>query len=106
MFYLSEENLRFKKDTVPEYFNEKLCHIFMLELIKIKEMYPIDDFASVVKNAAQYYLNRTYLNDVVVFFEDGSLLKFEFSENGFNCEEHYDGEFSTAFYYGRYSIRL
>lgn len=106
MFYISEEELRFKKDTNPEYFDEKLCRVFLLELFKLKELYPIDDFKSVVKSASQFYLNRTYLNDVVVFFEDSSILKFQFSDNGFECEECYDGEISTSFYYGRYSIRL
>lgn len=106
MFYISEDELRFKKDTNPDYFNEKLCHVFMSELFKLKELYPIADFKSVVKDAARFYLNRTYLNDVVVFFEDSSVLKFHFSDNGFECEEHYDGEISTAFYYSRYSFRL
>lgn len=53
-----------------------------------------------------FYLNRTYLDDVVVFFEDGSILKIHFNENGFSWSEHYDSQISTAFYYGRYSIRL
>ena len=29
MFYISEEELRFKKDTNPNYLNEKLCHVFI-----------------------------------------------------------------------------
>ncbi|ATD65553.1 hypothetical protein ACFPVS_11390 [Neisseria weixii] len=106
MFYISEEELKFKKDTNPEYLNEKLCHVFMNELSKLNETYPIDDFTSIVKKSAQFYLNRTYLDDMVVFFEDGSLLKFKFLSNGFECEEHYDSEISTAFYYSRYSIRV
>ena len=106
MFYLSEDELKFKQNTNPDYFNEKLCHIFILEMFRLKDMYPISDFTNVVRKASQYFLNRTYLDDMVVFFEDGSFLKFQFLENGFECKEFYDGQISTAFYYGRYSIRL
>ena len=106
MFYISEEELRFKKDTNPDYLNEKLCHVFIAEMFRLKEIYPISDFKNMVKSAAQYFLNRTYLDDMFVFFEDGSYLKFQFLEHGFECKEFYDGQISTAYYYGRYSIRM
>ena len=61
-----------------------------------------------------HYLNVISLSSSVrfilcfffVFFEDGSILKIHFNENGFSWSEHYDSQISTAFYYGRYSIRL
>ena len=40
MFYISEEELRFKKDTNPDFENEKLCHVFMTELFNLKNLYP------------------------------------------------------------------
>lgn len=106
MFYISEDELKFKQDTNPEYLNEKLCHVFMSELFKLRDMYKLDDFVQVVRNATLYFLNRTYLDDTVVFFEDCSVIKIHFKDNGFEWSEHYDSEISTAFYYGRYSIRF
>ena len=49
MFYISEEELRFKKDTNPDYLNEKLCHVFIAEMFRFKEIYPISDFKNMVK---------------------------------------------------------
>lgn len=106
MFYISEDELKFKKDTVFEYRDLKLNQICIRELVLLNERYPIDDFVSFSRRYFQYFLNRTYLDDIVVFFEDGSILKVHFSDSGFECSEYYDNEISTAFYYGRYSIRL
>lgn len=69
MFYISEEELRFKKDTNPNYLNEKLCHVFIAEMFRLKEIYPISDFKNMVKSASQYFLNRTYLDDMLVFLK-------------------------------------
>ena len=106
MFYISEEELKFKKDTNPEYFDKKFNHIFMNELFNLKNIYPFHDFVQIARNAVLYFLNRTYLNETVVFFEDCSILKITFNDDGFEWSEHYDSEISTAFYYGRYSIRI
>ena len=108
MFYITEDELRFKQDTVKEYFNQKLNAICMSELFILKDKYPVnaDYFINFAKSYFQFYLNRTYLDDVVVFFEDGSILKIHFNENGFSWSEHYDSQISAAFYYGRYFIRL
>ena len=106
MFYISEEELRFKKDTNPNYSNEKLCHVFMTELFNLKNLYPFHNFIEIAKNGMQYYLNRSYLNEVIVFFEDHSILKVDFTEDGFGWSEHYDEDITTAFYYGRYTFRL
>ncbi|RPD82967.1 hypothetical protein EGK75_13970 [Neisseria weixii] len=106
MFYISEEELKFKKDTNPEYFDKKLNHIFMKELFNLKNIYPFHDFVQITRNATLYFLNRTYLDETVVFFEDCSILKINFIGDGFEWSEHYDSEISTSFYYGRYSIRI
>ena len=53
MFYISEEELRFKKDTNSDYLNEKLCHVFIAEMFRLKEIYPISDFKNMVKSAAK-----------------------------------------------------
>ena len=55
MFYLSEDELKFKQNTNPDYFNEKLCHIFISEMFRLKDMYPISDFTNVVRKASQYF---------------------------------------------------
>ncbi|MEZ7692850.1 MULTISPECIES: hypothetical protein [Neisseria] len=106
MFYISEEELRFKKDTNPNYSNEKLCHVFMTELFNLKNLYPFHNFIEIAKNAMQYYLNRSYLDEVIVFFEDCSILKVNFTKDGFEWSEHYDEDITTAFYYGRYTFRV
>lgn len=106
MFYLSDSELRFKQETVLEYSEFHLSQIAISELFKLKERFPVDDFVSLTRRYFQYFLNRTYLDDMVVFFEDGSIVKVHFEQGGFRISEEYDGEISTAFYYGRYSIRI
>lgn len=106
MFYISEDELRFKKDTTPEYYNETLAYVFMNEMFILERRFKIQNFKEHMKRAMQFFLNRTYVNNVVVFFEDGSVLKAEFLDDGFDCKEHKDNQISTAFYYDRYSMRV
>ena len=42
MFYITEDELRFKQDTVKEYFNQKLNAICMSELFILKDKYPVN----------------------------------------------------------------
>lgn len=106
MFFISEDELRFKQETVRIYLDKRLSSVCINELLSLKDKFPISDFESFSRKYFQFFLNRTYLDDIFVFFQDGSILKVHYTDTGIEWSEYYDNEISTAFYYGRYSFRI